>query len=117
MSCARSRCSRCVPFRTLTPAKEELTPARLQHIHHPSLVALSASFSTPVYTVLVLEYALGGELFDFIADWHSSITEGLARRMFGELCGAVGWMHEIGLVHRDIKLESVLVLHPSMRPR
>lgn len=79
-------------------------------------MALSASLSTPLYTVLVLEYAPGGELFDFIADWHSSITEGLARRMFGELCGAVGWMHEIGLVHRDIKLESAFLSLSSQRP-
>lgn len=28
--------------------------------------------------------------------------------MFGELCDAVGWMHRVGLVHRDIKLESKL---------
>ncbi|KAJ7578260.1 kinase-like domain-containing protein, partial [Mycena floridula] len=27
-------------------------------------------------------------------------------RIFNELCKAVGWMHDVGLVHRDIKLES-----------
>lgn len=26
--------------------------------------------------------------------------------MWGELARAVGWMHGVGLVHRDIKLES-----------
>jgi serine/threonine protein kinase len=77
-------------------------------MHHPSLVSLSSSFSTPDYTALVLSYCPGGELFDFLADWHQDpgFTEGLARRIFGELCDAVGWMHECGLVHRDIKLES-----------
>lgn len=64
------------------------------------------SFSTPIYTALVLEYCDGGELFDFLASWHPHLTEPLARRIFGELCSAVGWMHEICLVHRDIKLES-----------
>ncbi|KAJ3768110.1 kinase-like domain-containing protein, partial [Lentinula raphanica] len=28
------------------------------------------------------------------------------RRIFAELCKAVGWLHGVGLVHRDIKLES-----------
>ncbi|PRQ71216.1 Protein kinase-like domain-containing protein [Rhodotorula toruloides] len=37
------------------------------------------------------------------------MTDGLAKRIFGELCSAVGWMHEIGLVHRDIKLENILL--------
>ncbi|GAA6016884.1 hypothetical protein JCM10207_007836 [Rhodosporidiobolus poonsookiae] len=81
----------------------------LKNIHHPSLVSLSTTFSTPLYTVLVLDFCPGGELFDFLAEWHAEITEALARRMFGELCAAVGWMHEIGLVHRDIKLENILL--------
>lgn len=69
-------------------------------------MSLSSSFSTATHTILVLDYAPGGELFDFLADWHQEMTEPLARRMFGELCSVVGWMHSIGLVHRDIKLES-----------
>ncbi|GAA5997863.1 uncharacterized protein JCM10292_006867 [Rhodotorula paludigena] len=81
----------------------------LKTIHHPSLVSLYSSFKTPIYTVLVLDYCEGGELFDFLADWHPQVSEGLARRMFGELASAVGWMHEIGLVHRDIKLENILL--------
>ncbi|GAA5844269.1 hypothetical protein JCM11251_003747 [Rhodosporidiobolus azoricus] len=81
----------------------------LKNIYHPSLVSLSATYRTPLYTVLVLDYCPGGELFDFLADWHAEISEGLARRMFTELCSAVGYMHEIGLVHRDIKLENILL--------
>ena len=73
-------------------------------------MSLSSSFSTPIYTALVLDYCPGGELFDFLGDWHQQVSEGLARRMFGELCSAVGWMHEVGLVHRDIKLESASIL-------
>lgn len=69
-------------------------------------MTLLASFSTQLYTVLVLDYAPGGELFDFLGEWHAQVEEPLARRIFGELCDAVGWMHSIGLVHRDIKLES-----------
>ncbi|GAA6012177.1 hypothetical protein JCM11491_001775 [Sporobolomyces phaffii] len=81
----------------------------LKNISHPSLVTLSTSFLTPFYTVLVLDYCPGGELFDFLAEHHGDVTEGLARRIFGELCDAVGWMHRVGLVHRDIKLENILL--------
>lgn len=35
-----------------------------------------------------------------------SEDESTLRRMFTELCKAVSWMHGVGLVHRDIKLES-----------
>lgn len=67
----------------------------------------------------MLEHLGGGELFDLVSqpanrarmllpDSLDSDTEGYAfvRRIFGELCRAVGWLHEVGVVHRDIKLES-----------
>ncbi|EJF62716.1 Pkinase-domain-containing protein, partial [Dichomitus squalens LYAD-421 SS1] len=31
------------------------------------------------------------------------------RRIWGELCRAVAWMHSVCLVHRDIKLENILL--------
>lgn len=67
------------------------------------------SFTTPTHHCLVLEALHGGELFDLLeqGDNHSRMTEPLLRRMFGELCQAVGWMHGVGLVHRDLKLESL----------
>ncbi|KAG9075776.1 hypothetical protein FS749_012514 [Ceratobasidium sp. UAMH 11750] len=37
------------------------------------------------------------------------MTEPVLRRLWGELCRAVGWMHSVALVHRDIKLENILV--------
>ncbi|KAH9914460.1 kinase-like domain-containing protein [Fomitopsis serialis] len=84
----------------------------LRHIAHPSIVSYVHSFSTPAQHCLVLEYVGGGELFDLIGnpESHARLDEPLLRRMFGELCKAVGWMHGVGLVHRDIKLEST---HPS----
>ncbi len=57
---------------------------------------------------MVLESIQGGELFELlnVDDNHARMTEELLRRLWGELALAVGWMHEVALVHRDIKLES-----------
>ncbi|GAA94282.1 uncharacterized protein L969DRAFT_80274 [Mixia osmundae IAM 14324] len=81
----------------------------LRHIRHPSLVHLLTTFESPTDTCLVLEACHGGELFDFLKDHHVHTSEALARRIVGELSEAVRWMHSIGLVHRDIKLENVLL--------
>ncbi|KAI0927963.1 hypothetical protein AcW2_004128 [Taiwanofungus camphoratus] len=83
----------------------------LRHISHPSIVAYVHSFNTPSHHCLVLEHVDGGELFDLIdaPESHARLDEPLLRRMFGELCKAVGWMHGVGLVHRDIKLENILL--------
>lgn len=47
-------------------------------------------------------------MFDLVSnqELHAQLDEPLLRRIFGELCRAVSWMHAVGLVHRDIKLES-----------
>ncbi|WVR03587.1 hypothetical protein IAU60_000579 [Kwoniella sp. DSM 27419] len=108
----------------------------LRHISHPSIVSYLDSFTTPTHHVLVLEELSGGELFDLMSDdenrrrmilpspqkeveavvlaagssprvWDSA-GEGFVRRVFGELTRAVGWLHEVGVVHRDIKLENIL---------
>lgn len=57
---------------------------------------------------LVLEHVAGGELFELINsdENHLRMTTPLLRRMWGELCRAVGWLHGVAIVHRDIKLES-----------
>lgn len=56
----------------------------------------------------MLEYIGGGELFEFVnsGENFARLTEELLRRIWGELALAVGWMHNVALVHRDIKLES-----------
>ncbi|KAI0668409.1 kinase-like domain-containing protein [Trametes maxima] len=83
----------------------------LRHIAHPSIVSYLHSFSTPSHHCLVLEHVTGGELLDLIDNpaSHARIDEPLVRRIWGELCKAVAWMHSVGLVHRDIKLENILL--------
>jgi serine/threonine protein kinase len=82
----------------------------LQHISHPSIVSYIHSFTTPTHHCLVLERIEGVELFDVINsdEKYAKMDEPLLRRIWGELCKAVGWLHEVALVHRDIKLESML---------
>jgi protein-serine/threonine kinase len=84
------------------------TNTYLQHISHPSIVAYLHSFTTPTHHCLVVEHIGGGELFELINkdENRNKMTEPLLRRLWGELCRAVGWMHSVALVHRDIKLES-----------
>jgi tRNA (cytidine32/guanosine34-2'-O)-methyltransferase len=93
----------------------------LRHIAHPGIVSYLSSFSTATHHCLVLERLEGGELFELVSDqanrdrmmlpgrgegYVDDTGEGLVRRLFGELCKAVGWLHEVHAVHRDIKLES-----------
>jgi protein-serine/threonine kinase len=84
----------------------------MQTIRHPSLVHLKAWNIEPTRAILVLSYCPGGDLFDVASSHREALTPSLLRRIFAELVGAVRYLHERRIVHRDIKLENVLVNLP-----
>ncbi|KAL1742619.1 kinase-like protein, partial [Schizophyllum fasciatum] len=81
----------------------------LRHISHPNITPLLSYFTTTAYHALVLPYLPGGDLLGLVNSdaGYEALTETTARKIFSDLSKAVGWMHGVGLVHRDIKLESM----------
>ncbi|KAK4138535.1 kinase-like protein [Trichocladium antarcticum] len=84
----------------------------MQDIRHPSLVHLKAWNIEPTRAILVLSYYPGGDLFEVATGHREVLTPPLIRRIFAELVGAVTYLHDKKIVHRDIKLENVLVNLP-----
>ncbi|KGQ10752.1 Serine/threonine-protein kinase KIN4 [Beauveria bassiana D1-5] len=80
----------------------------LRGLHHPNIVRLFDMVETDRYIGIILEYASGGELFDYILN-HRYLKDGSARRLFAQLVSGVGYLHKKGIVHRDLKLENLLL--------
>lgn len=93
-------------------------PNRLSKIHreisilrtlsHPNIVRLHEMVETERHIGIILEYASGGELFDFILN-HRFLKDPPACRLFAQLVSGVGYLHKKGIVHRDLKLENLLL--------
>lgn len=63
---------------------------------------------TDKYIGIILEYASGGELFDHILA-HRYLREKDACKLFCQLISGVWYIHQKKIVHRDLKLENLLL--------
>ncbi|CAL4077167.1 unnamed protein product, partial [Meganyctiphanes norvegica] len=75
-----------------------------------SLVNIYQVISTPTDIFMVMEYASGGELFDYIKE-KGKLKEGEARRFFQQIISGVDYCHRHMVVHRDLKPENLLLDH------
>lgn len=80
----------------------------LQDLDHPNIVRLHEMVETDRTMGIVLEYAPNGELFNFILNSRFLKDEN-AKRLFAQLVSAVGYLHRMGIIHRDLKLENLLL--------
>ncbi|KAL0572108.1 hypothetical protein V5O48_009861 [Marasmius crinis-equi] len=80
----------------------------LRTVKHPNIVRLYDVIETDKYIGIVIEYASGGELFDHILA-HRYLKERDAAKLFSQLISGVWYIHQKKIVHRDLKLENLLL--------
>lgn len=80
----------------------------LRALKHPNIVRLYDVIETDKYIGIILEYASGGELFDHILA-HRYLKEKDACKLFSQLVSGVWYIHQKKIVHRDLKLENLLL--------
>ncbi|KND04485.1 CAMK/CAMKL/MARK protein kinase [Spizellomyces punctatus DAOM BR117] len=77
-------------------------------LHHPNIVKLYEVIETKSTVFLVMEYASGGELYDYLVV-HGKMKEKEARAKFRQILSAVSYCHKKRVIHRDLKAENLLL--------
>uniref|UniRef100_I3KFM7 non-specific serine/threonine protein kinase n=1 Tax=Oreochromis niloticus TaxID=8128 RepID=I3KFM7_ORENI len=83
--------------------KTQLNPTSLQKV-----MQLFEVIETDKTLYLVMEYASGGEVFDYLVS-HGRMKEVEARAKFRQIVSAVHYCHTKNIVHRDLKAENLLL--------
>ena len=81
----------------------------LKMSQHPNIVGLIDLFENSDYYYIVLEYMQGKDLFDYIHARHFKLTEQRVKEIAFQIIQAVQYLHRYGIVHRDLKLENVMM--------
>ncbi|KAJ5130124.1 uncharacterized protein N7515_006163 [Penicillium bovifimosum] len=93
-------------------SKEDNNLAREIHHHrqflHPHIARLYEVVVTENLVWLVLEYCPGDELYNYLLR-HGPLPVEKVKRIFTQLVGAVAYVHSKYCVHRDLKLENILL--------
>ncbi|KAI8388842.1 uncharacterized protein BYT42DRAFT_248838 [Radiomyces spectabilis] len=90
----------------MTKVEKEISV--LKTVCHPYIVKLYDVIETEKYIGIILQCASGGELFEYILA-HKYLKEKDACRFFAQLISGVYYMHQKHIVHRDLKLENLLL--------
>lgn len=81
----------------------------LKRLSHSNIIELYYAFLWKNYVILIMEYVSGGELRKYLNDKGMLLGEKEARDFFVQLTYAVEYCHSRGIVHRDLKLENLLL--------
>ncbi|XP_055627962.1 serine-rich adhesin for platelets isoform X3 [Toxorhynchites rutilus septentrionalis] len=80
----------------------------MSSVQHPNIIHIYEVFENREKMVLVMEFAAGGELYDYLSE-RKVLSEEEARRIFRQVSTAIYYCHKHKICHRDLKLENILL--------
>lgn len=82
--------------------------AVMKKLKHPNIIGLYEAIETSSRIYLVIDMADGGDLLDYIKT-NGPVCENEARTFFRQLIVASEYLHNLDVVHRDLKCENILL--------
>lgn len=81
----------------------------MRQCEHKNLIKLIDVFDTVSHVHIVMECVEGPDLFEYLRANNYRLPEVQVQRIIHELLQGVSYLHERGIVHRDLKLENIIM--------
>lgn len=80
----------------------------IKRTRHPNVVKLYETFESEKHILFSMEMCAGGDLLNYVRK-RRKLKEPVAKILFKQIIEAIGYIHTRNIVHRDIKLDNILL--------
>ena len=80
----------------------------MRKLNHPNITKILEMFEDEKYILIIMEYINGGNLFSFVKK-RRKLSEKISKFLFKQIILGINHIHSQNIVHRDIKLENILI--------
>ena len=88
--------------------RTEAEVAILQRLSHPNVVSLHHLHMTKAQVYIIMDFADGGDLFEWLLK-HGRFSELHTAHFIHQTVKALHYLHQCSIIHRDVKLENILI--------
>ena len=85
----------------------------LRIVKHPNIATLYDVYENEDFIYLISEYYSGSDLFNYFEKKKFHLKEKQVVRIVQQLCSLIYFLNEYGIVHRDLKLENILMTNDT----
>ena len=89
----------------------------IMKMNHPNIIKFIDLKRTVNHWYLITEYANGGSLSSnlkkYLSIYHKPFSEEITQHLMKQIVSAVKYLHFNKIIHRDLKLDNILVNYPS----
>ena len=105
-----------IPKNKMDADAEKNLRRELQNLHnlkHPNIIQILDYLYNKNYNYIIVEYCNGGNLRDYVQKYieknKAPLNEFFIQKLIRQIAPALEYMHSKNIIHRDIKLENILL--------
>ena len=80
----------------------------MKKLNHKNITKILEMFEDDKYILIIMEYINGGNLFSFVKK-RRKLSEKISKFLFRQIILGLQHIHSKNIVHRDVKLENILI--------